>query len=159
MCRERGRVAVADAAKVTGANRNTIKDHLKALTRAGHIEQHGAGRGTWYSLTGVKNLKTSRKLKGKASVSEAQLVPGLSHAPRHADFQSNPPSPAGTYTPGQSGLIFSNSPQSGERATKGRMLLWSKPRGQYRYSNSVSSTFCRIGSFLLSRSTLASSFS
>ena len=50
LCRERGRVAVADAAKVTGANRNTIKDHLKALTRAGHIEQHGAGRGTWYSL-------------------------------------------------------------------------------------------------------------
>jgi len=50
LCRERGRVAVADAAKVTGANRNTIKDHLKALTRAGHIEQHGAGRGTWYRL-------------------------------------------------------------------------------------------------------------
>lgn len=51
LCRERGRVTVADAAKVTGANRNTIKDHLKALTRAGHIEQHGAGRGTWYGLT------------------------------------------------------------------------------------------------------------
>jgi predicted HTH transcriptional regulator len=49
-CRERGRVTVADAAKVTGANRNTIKDHLKALTRAGHIEKHGAGRGTWYGL-------------------------------------------------------------------------------------------------------------
>ena len=50
LCRERGRVTVADAAKVTGANRNTIKDHLKALTRAGHIEQHGGGRGTWYAL-------------------------------------------------------------------------------------------------------------
>ena len=50
LCRERGRVTVADAAKVTGANRNTIKDHLKALTRAGHIEKHGAGRGTWYGL-------------------------------------------------------------------------------------------------------------
>lgn len=50
LCRERGRVTVADAVKVTGANRNTIKDHLKALTKAGHIEQHGAGRGTWYSL-------------------------------------------------------------------------------------------------------------
>jgi Fic family protein len=50
LCRERGRVTVADAAKVTGANRNTIKDHLKALTRAGHIEQHGGGRGTWYGL-------------------------------------------------------------------------------------------------------------
>jgi Fic family protein len=50
LCRERGRVTVADAAKATGANRNTIKDHLKALKRAGHIEQHGAGRGTWYGL-------------------------------------------------------------------------------------------------------------
>ena len=50
LCRERGRVTVADAAKVTGANRNTIKDHLKALTKAKHLERHGAGRGTWYSL-------------------------------------------------------------------------------------------------------------
>lgn len=50
LCRERGRVTVAEAVKATGANRNTIKDHLKALTRAGHIEQHGAGRGSWYGL-------------------------------------------------------------------------------------------------------------
>jgi Fic family protein len=50
LCRERGRVTVAEAAKVTGANRNTIKDHLKALTKTGHIEQHGAGRGSWYGL-------------------------------------------------------------------------------------------------------------
>ncbi len=51
LCRHRGRVTVAEAVKVTGANRNTIKDHFKALTRAGHIAQHGAGRGTWYGLT------------------------------------------------------------------------------------------------------------
>jgi len=50
LCRERGRVTVAEAVISTGANRNTIKDHLKALVRAGHIEQHGAGRGTWYDL-------------------------------------------------------------------------------------------------------------
>jgi len=50
LCRERGRVTVAEAAKATGANRNTIKDHLKALKNAGHIEKHGAGRGTWYAL-------------------------------------------------------------------------------------------------------------
>jgi len=50
LCRERGRVTVANATKVTGANRNTIKDHMKALVRAGHIEKHGAGRGTWYGL-------------------------------------------------------------------------------------------------------------
>lgn len=50
LARERGRVTVADAAKVTGANRNTIKDHLRALTSAGHLKQHGAGRGAWYGL-------------------------------------------------------------------------------------------------------------
>ena len=50
LCRERGRITVAEAAKVTGASRNTIKDHLKALTKAGHLEQHGAGRGSWYAL-------------------------------------------------------------------------------------------------------------
>lgn len=50
LCRAQGRVTVAEAARVTGVSRNTIKDHLKALTRAGHIVQHGAGRGTWYAL-------------------------------------------------------------------------------------------------------------
>jgi Fic family protein len=51
LCRERGRITVAEATKATGANRNTIKDHLKALTRAGHLQQHGAGRGSWYGLS------------------------------------------------------------------------------------------------------------
>jgi Fic family protein len=51
LCRERGRVTVADVVKVTGANRNTVKDHLKALTKAMHITPHGAGRGRWYGLS------------------------------------------------------------------------------------------------------------
>jgi Fic family protein len=51
LLREHGRVTVAAATKATGANRNTVKDHLKALTRSGHLEKHGAGRGTWYGLT------------------------------------------------------------------------------------------------------------
>jgi Fic family protein len=51
LCRERGRVTVAEAAKVTGVSRNTIKDHIKALTHAGHLVRHGAGRGTWYGYT------------------------------------------------------------------------------------------------------------
>jgi predicted ArsR family transcriptional regulator len=50
LCRERGRATVAEVAKATGANRNTIKDHLKALKNAGYIRQHGAGRGSWYGL-------------------------------------------------------------------------------------------------------------
>lgn len=50
LARERGRVTVMEATRVTGSNRNTVKDHLQALTGAGHLVQHGAGRGTWYGL-------------------------------------------------------------------------------------------------------------
>lgn len=48
IAREHGGVTVADAARITGTNRHTVKDHLKALTETGHLERHGAGRGTWY---------------------------------------------------------------------------------------------------------------
>ena len=48
--RERGRVTISEAARVTGANRNTIKDHIRTLRDKGHLTKHGAGRGTWYSL-------------------------------------------------------------------------------------------------------------
>ncbi len=48
LCRERGRITVAEAQLATGANRSPIKDHLKALARAGHIAQHGARRGPPY---------------------------------------------------------------------------------------------------------------
>lgn len=51
LVREHGRITVAEAAKLTGANRNTIKDHLSALTDAQHLERHGKGRGTWYSIS------------------------------------------------------------------------------------------------------------
>jgi Fic family protein len=51
LAREHGRLTVADAAKLTGTSRNTIKDHIKALVEAGHLARHGAGRGTWYSLS------------------------------------------------------------------------------------------------------------
>lgn len=50
LTREHGRISVSDAEKLTGANRNTIKDHLRALTRAGHLQRHGAGRGSWYGI-------------------------------------------------------------------------------------------------------------
>jgi hypothetical protein len=52
-CKRRGLrrlPAKSDGLLTTGANRSTIKDHLKALTRARHIAQHGAGRGAWYGL-------------------------------------------------------------------------------------------------------------
>lgn len=50
LCRERGRVTVAEASKLTNVSRNTVKDHIAALTEKGHLVRHGAGRGTWYTL-------------------------------------------------------------------------------------------------------------
>ena len=49
IARDRGRVSVADAVLVTGASRNTLKGHFRTLVEAGHLNRHGAGRGTWYS--------------------------------------------------------------------------------------------------------------
>lgn len=43
-----GRVTVRQAAALTGANRNTIKHHLRQLVTAGRLVQLGKGRGTWY---------------------------------------------------------------------------------------------------------------
>ena len=51
LVRERGRASVADIVKATGVSRNTIKDHLKSLTKSGLLLRHGAGRGTWYAQT------------------------------------------------------------------------------------------------------------
>jgi Fic family protein len=51
LVRERGRMTIAEAVKVTGQSRNTIKDHVKALTNGGHLALHGAGRGAWYALS------------------------------------------------------------------------------------------------------------
>ena len=49
IARDHGRLTIRAAAAATGASRNTIKDHVRALTRDGHLTRHGAGRGTWYS--------------------------------------------------------------------------------------------------------------
>lgn len=51
LAREHGRVTVQEAARVTGASRNTVKDHLKLLTEQGHLTLRGAGRGAWYGLS------------------------------------------------------------------------------------------------------------
>lgn len=45
---ERGRVTVRDVVASAGANRNTVKLHIKQLEAAGHLVQRGRGRGTWY---------------------------------------------------------------------------------------------------------------
>jgi Fic family protein len=48
LVREHGRVTVREAAALTGASRNTIKDHLRELVHAGHLARRGHGRGSWY---------------------------------------------------------------------------------------------------------------
>lgn len=48
--REHGRVTIGDAIKLTGANRNTLKQHFRSLVERGHLSQQGRGRGVWYEL-------------------------------------------------------------------------------------------------------------
>ena len=48
--REHGRVTMMDAIKLTGASRNTLKQHFRDLTERNHLEQYGSGRGVWYGL-------------------------------------------------------------------------------------------------------------
>ena len=48
--REHGRVTIGEIIKLTGASRNTLKQHFRALVKRGAIEQHGSGRGVWYDL-------------------------------------------------------------------------------------------------------------
>ena len=50
MVRERGRTTMGEIVQVTGANRNTIKHHLRHLVKRGHLSQQGSGRGVWYEL-------------------------------------------------------------------------------------------------------------
>jgi len=50
IAREHGRVTIAAAEKIIGANRNTIKVHLRKLVESGHLRRRGTGRGTWYEL-------------------------------------------------------------------------------------------------------------
>lgn len=50
LARQRGRISITEATDITGANRNTVKVHLRRLTEAGHLVRHGAGKAVWYVL-------------------------------------------------------------------------------------------------------------
>lgn len=43
-----GRITVREAVTLTGANRNTVKNHIQKLVKMGMLSTHGRGRGTWY---------------------------------------------------------------------------------------------------------------
>ncbi len=48
--RENGRITMGEAIRLTGSNRNTLKQHFRALVERGHLGKHGGGRGVWYEL-------------------------------------------------------------------------------------------------------------
>lgn len=48
--REHGRITIGNAIKLTGASRNTLKQHFRNLVEQGHLNQQGGGRGVWYEL-------------------------------------------------------------------------------------------------------------
>ncbi len=48
--KQHGRITIGDAVIITGANRNTIKLHLRNLVKDGHIKLNGSGRSAFYSL-------------------------------------------------------------------------------------------------------------
>jgi Fic family protein len=48
--REHGRITIGEAIKLTGASRNTLKQHFRALVERGHLNLQGSGRGVWYEL-------------------------------------------------------------------------------------------------------------
>lgn len=50
IARDHGRVTIATAAKITGANKNTLKLHFRALVEKRRLLPHGRGRGAFYSL-------------------------------------------------------------------------------------------------------------
>jgi Fic family protein len=49
--REHGRITMADAIRLTGASRNTLKQHFRGLVAGGQLAAQGSGRGAWYELS------------------------------------------------------------------------------------------------------------
>lgn len=48
LAREHGRVTMADAIRITGSNRNTLKVHFRKLVHEGRLRRYGMGAGVWY---------------------------------------------------------------------------------------------------------------
>jgi Fic family protein len=44
-----GRVTMSDMIRISGASRNTLKEHFRNLVKQKHLVQHGSGKGTWYA--------------------------------------------------------------------------------------------------------------
>ncbi len=51
LAKDQDKVTIGQLVKLTQANRNTIKKHLRSLVTANHLIQSGTGKGTWYRRT------------------------------------------------------------------------------------------------------------
>lgn len=49
--RDHGRVTIKDMVVLTGASRNTLKDHFHKLVENRQLTMHGKGRGVWYRIS------------------------------------------------------------------------------------------------------------
>jgi DeoR/GlpR family transcriptional regulator of sugar metabolism len=47
---QHGRVTIGEMLRVTGASRNTLKEHFRSLVAKRHLARHGTGKGAWYTL-------------------------------------------------------------------------------------------------------------
>ncbi len=50
LVRERGRATISQIQELTGTNRNTLKIRLRKLVNNSFLEQHGRGKGTYYTV-------------------------------------------------------------------------------------------------------------
>ena len=50
LAKEMGRITTSEVVMATKANRATVRKRLEELVRSQLLEQHGKGKGTWYSL-------------------------------------------------------------------------------------------------------------
>ena len=48
--RQHGRATMGEIIRLTGASRNTLKEHLASLVNKQHLARRGTGKGTWYAL-------------------------------------------------------------------------------------------------------------
>jgi Fic family protein len=48
--REHGRVTIKEMSILTGASRNTLKEHFRRLMASGMLVRYGQGRGVWYKM-------------------------------------------------------------------------------------------------------------
>jgi Fic family protein len=47
---QHGRVTMGGMIRISGASRNTLKEHFRSLVEKRHLVQHGTGKGAWYAL-------------------------------------------------------------------------------------------------------------